>query len=91
VTQVVQRTNVRMRERGDRARLALEAGAQVGIARDFRRKDLDRDGAIEPRVPRAIDLAHAAAAQRGEDLVGAESSAGSQGHVKLRTSWTRSF
>ena len=49
-------------------------------------QDLDRDVAIQLRVARAIDLAHSACAQRREDLVDANPSAGSQGHVEFRTS-----
>ena len=41
---------------------------------------LDRDVAAEARVPRAIDLAHAAGAERGDDFVGTESGSGGQEH-----------
>ena len=40
------------------------------------RQDLDRDLAPEPRVARAVHLAHAAGAERRDDLVGAEARAG---------------
>ena len=39
-------------------------------------QDLDRDVAVEARVARAVDLAHAAGAEGGEDLVGAEAGSG---------------
>ena len=68
-----------MRERRDRLRLALEAGQRVGIGGDGLREDLDRDVAVELRVPRAVDLSHPARAQRREDLVGAEAGAGDEG------------
>ena len=42
------------------------------------RQDLDRDGALEPRVPRPVHLAHAAGADRREDLVGAETRSGGE-------------
>ena len=53
-------------------RLALEAGAHLGVRGQVRRQHLDRHVAPEPRVVGAIDLAHAARAERGEDLVGTE-------------------
>ena len=43
-------------------------------------QDLERDGAIQASVARAIDLAHAAGAERGEDFVGTEAGAGGQRH-----------
>jgi hypothetical protein len=58
-----------MAEAGDRPRLPLEALAQVGAGREVRGEHLDRDGAIQPRVTRAVHLPHAAGAERGEDLV----------------------
>src|SRR5262249_39197315 len=56
----------------DRLRLALEALADLLARREVRRKDLHRDVAAEPRVLRAVDLAHASGADRREDLVGAQ-------------------
>ena len=61
---VVERADVRMAERGDRLRLALEAEAELRVAGEVRRQHLDRDGAVEARVARAVDLAHAARAER---------------------------
>ena len=49
---VVDAADVRMVERRDGPRLALEACAQVGVASKSARQDLDRDGAIESRVAR---------------------------------------
>ena len=66
---VVQRADVGVVEAGDGAGLALETLAQVGAAGDFRRQDLDGDGAIQPSVPATVDLAHPTGADRGEDLV----------------------
>ena len=62
-------------------RLALEARERVGVGREPRRQHLDRDVALEPRVARAIDLAHAARAEGRRDLVGAEASAGRHAHA----------
>ena len=44
---------------------ALEAGEPVGVGGERRRQDLDRDLALQLRVGRAIDLAHAAGADGG--------------------------
>ena len=54
---VVDAADVRMLERRDGARLALEARAEVRVAGDFGREDLDRDAAIEPCVAGFVDLA----------------------------------
>ena len=68
-----------MIERGDRFGLALEPFECLG--RDgARRKDFDRDLPIETRVAGAIDLAHAARAERGEDLVRAKPGSGVERH-----------
>jgi hypothetical protein len=53
---VVHHADVRMRERGDGAGLALEAGAALGIRGDGGPENFQRDGAIEPRVARLVDL-----------------------------------
>ena len=47
----------------DRARFLLEATEAFRVGGDVRRQDLDRDVAPEPRVVRAIHLAHAAGAE----------------------------
>ena len=60
--------------------LRAESAPAVGIEREGIRQDLDRDVAIELRVARAIDLAHAARADRRDDFVRAETSAGNKGH-----------
>src|SRR5262245_18629920 len=69
---VVQRADVRMIERRDRARLAVEPLAQLRIGRERSRQHLDGDGPLKPRVSCAIDLAHPAGADWGNDLVRAE-------------------
>ena len=58
-----------MVERGDGPSLALETVAAFGI--ECRRvwQHLERDEPIEPRVARFVDLAHAPAAERGDDFV----------------------
>ena len=66
------RSDVRMIERGQGARLAAEPRQPIGILRAERRQDLDRDVASELRVAGAIHLAHAARADRRVNPVGAE-------------------
>ena len=74
-----------MVERGEQARFAREAGAALGIGGEVRRQDLDRDVAPELAVARAIDLAHAAGAERRDDRVGAELTAD---HLtRVRSPW----
>ena len=80
VADVVDAADVRMVERGDGARLALEAGARIGIASDLGRQDLDRDRAIEARVAGSVDLAHAARADLGGHFIRAEASARTERH-----------
>ena len=67
-----------MVERGEDLRFALEAREPLGIRAKPSGSDLERDVAIELRVARAIDLAHAACAKRGQNLVRAESIAGAR-------------
>ena len=69
-----------MRQRRDRLRLALEPRQRVGIRGERLRQHLDRDVALELRVPRPVDLPHPARAERREDLVGTEASPGWECH-----------
>src|SRR5262245_15103282 len=66
------RRNVRMIERGEDTRFALEARQTIGMGRERGRQDLDGDVAPESRIARAVDLAHAAGADWLEDLIGTE-------------------
>jgi hypothetical protein len=81
--EVVDGKDVRMRELGDRARLALEACERLGVVGQLGGEDLDRDVAIEFRVARLVDLAHAAGPERGEDFVRAEARAVRQNHQAI--------
>ena len=74
--------NMRMVERGEDLRLALEADEAIAIEREHGRYDLQRDVATKFRVACAIHLTHAAGAEGGEDLVRAEASPGGQGHAR---------
>ena len=60
----VDRADVRMIQRGEHPRLALEARQPIRVARERARQDLDRDVATELRVARAVHLAHAARAEQ---------------------------
>ena len=57
----VDRTDVRVIERGEESRLAFEACHAIGVNCAHRRQDLQGDVAIERRVASAIDLAHPSA------------------------------
>ena len=63
----VDRPDVRMIQRGERAGLLLETSESVGILREEVGQYLDRDRTLELRVVRAIDLAHSARAEPGLD------------------------
>jgi hypothetical protein len=71
---------MRMLERRNRSRFALEPVAQLQIGGEIRRQNLDGNRAIEPGVTRAIDLAHSPSAERCEDFVGAKARSGLQTH-----------
>ena len=85
--EAVDRTDVRMIERREELRFALEPGEAFGIPRDDIWQDLERHVAIELCIARAIDLAHAARAQSGDDFVRAEARASGQGHAALILLW----
>ena len=78
---VVKRADVGVIQRRNRARLALEAGAELLVG------ELDGDGAAEARVDGAKDFAHAALAELAFDLVWSQASARGQfGEVKSSSS-----
>ena len=64
--------DVRVIQRRQRARLALEARQPIRIGREQIGQHLDGDVALEPGVARAIHLAHSAGADRRDDLVDAD-------------------
>ena len=69
---VVEMADVRMIQRGNGAGFALETLLEFGIGGEMSGENLDGNGAIEARVFRAVDLAHAAGAERGLNFVGTE-------------------
>src|SRR5262249_34269937 len=64
----------------DRLGLTLEALPDLFALGEMLGQHLDRNGSIEPRVPRLVDFPHSSGPKRGKDLVRAEMHAGGQGH-----------
>ena len=79
VSDVVQRADVGVIERRNRARLPLEALAEFRSRRGLSDDDFDGDDAIETRVAGLVDLAHAAFAELGDDAIGTEGCADHRG------------
>jgi len=77
---VVNGDDVRMVEGGCRAGFLDEARFPVGIAVAVGRQDFDGDFASQARVAGLVDLAHAARAQRGNDLIRAQTGTGCDRH-----------
>ena len=69
-----------MIQRRERSRFALEARAGVRRRGGIVRQDFQRDVALQFGVAGAIDLAHAAGAERRTDLIWTETSARGEGH-----------
>ena len=69
-----------MVQRGRGTRLLVEALKPLGIATDRGRQYLDRHIASKLRVSGAIDFAHPAGPEGGEDLIRAETGADLKGH-----------
>ena len=80
----IDRHDVRVVESGDGACLALEAREPLGIAGHVGREHLEGDVAREPGVASPIDLAHAASAERGRDLIRTQSRSRCQRHGRGR-------
>jgi hypothetical protein len=64
--------DMRVIERSEQMRFALEPREPFRIRRKDARQDLDGDVAIELRIARAIDLAHASGTDGADDFVGTE-------------------
>jgi hypothetical protein len=69
-----------MSQRRDRLRVACESREPIRIARERIGHNLSRDVPIQLGIAGAVDLSHAARADEREDFVGAEASAGREGH-----------
>jgi hypothetical protein len=61
-----------MIQRGEELRFAPEPGQAAGVTREQIGQYFERDVAIQPRIAGAIDLAHRASAEQGNDLVAAD-------------------
>ena len=80
--------DVRMIERRKQLRLSAEPGETIRIVGDGGQQYLDCDVAIQLRVARAVDLAHAARANGRNDFVGAKARAGGEGQALIVVVWT---
>ncbi len=78
--EVVHGDDIGMIQRGDGACFTLEAASALHAACIVFAENLDRDVAVQPRIAGAVHLAHASGAERGPDLVGAQSSVRQQRH-----------
>ena len=58
-----------MIQRGEQFGFALKPREPIGIVGERVGQNLDRDLALQPRVARAIHLAHAACAEQRDDFV----------------------
>jgi len=63
-----------MVQRCENLRFTFEAGKAIGIERKLFRQHFDGNVAIQPRITRFVDLAHAACANGREDFVRAKGS-----------------
>ncbi len=78
---LVDRDDVGMVQRGGRARLLLETGEPVAVPRERLGQDFDRHFSSQPRIPCPPHLSHSAGAERREDFLRTEPTAGFQGHL----------
>ena len=81
--------DVWMAEAAQHARFALESTQSIGIARDGRRQDFQRDVTIQTRLACAINLAHASNANERDDFVRTETATGREGHRRVRACYHR--
>ena len=82
---------MRVRQRGDDLGLTVKAFAELGIGGERLGQDLDRDGAIEPRVAGFVNLSHAASANSRPDFVLAESRSAGDRHREDLSTLTSKF
>ena len=76
----VDRRDARMIERRKNFGFALEANHAVQVTGERFRQNLDSHIASQLRIPGAIDLAHPARTNSGDDFIGAETAAGDRCH-----------
>jgi len=80
--QAEDRGDVRVMQLGQELCLALETRQTLPVFDERRGEHLDRHVTLQLGVGRAVDLPHPALAQRGGDLVGAETNAGAECHSR---------
>ena len=80
LARLVDGDHVRMLERGGHARLAHEARAELRIARQLGRDQLEGHRALETLLHGPVDDSHATSAGDGLDAVAGEEPAGGDGH-----------
>src|SRR5436190_10426860 len=73
--------DILMVKRGKDLGFTSESSETIRIGSEQRGQDLQRNVATELRIAGAVDLSHSTGAEERDDFVGAEASAGSQGHV----------
>ena len=78
--ETVEGRDMRVIQRGQEFRFPSEARAPVGIAGERLRQDFNCNVSFQPRIARAIHLAHPASAEGRDDFVRTESSARSKNH-----------
>ena len=76
----VDRSNARMVQTGEHLSLTLEPGKAIRISGERLRQDLERHLPVQLGIGGLIDLAHAAFANEGSDVVMAESGADFESH-----------
>ena len=77
---IVQRTDVRVIERGYRPGLAFETLQQLGVALDIVSEDFDRNGAFQPGVAGTVHFTHTPGTEQRENLVRAQPGSTGKGH-----------
>jgi hypothetical protein len=79
---VVHGKDVGMVQRCGGASFLFETAQALGIRPKFHRQDFDRDVTRQPHVARAIDLSHAARAERCNDFIRSETNAWLKWHLR---------
>src|SRR6185503_6028166 len=82
MSDIVQRADVWMVQRGNGTGLPLESRSRLPVACDVRGEHLDSDLPSEPRIAGAIDLAHAAGADQGGDFIRSDPGAWADGGLE---------
>jgi hypothetical protein len=80
IENVVESGDGRMAERSEELRLVLQARASFGAPGELIGKDLESDLPSETCVARAPDDAHAAGAERTQDLERTQAQPGTEAH-----------